>query len=51
MIEDVDKKIPSTSGLVKKTDYYTKSTEIENEIPSITGLVTTTAINTLSAMI
>ena len=34
-IEDVD----NTSGLVKKTDYSTKITEIPNDIPSIKGLV------------
>ena len=27
-IEDVNKKIPNTSGLVKKTDLKTKSTEV-----------------------
>ena len=42
-IEDFDKKIPSTSGLVKKTDY---NTLIENNIPIVIGLVTTTIFNT-----
>ena len=44
-IEDVDKKIPHTSGLVKKTDYNAKFREIENKIASVTGLVTTAALN------
>ena len=35
-IEDVDKKIPNSSGLVKKTDCNTKIPDIENKIPSIT---------------
>ena len=39
-IADVDKKIPNSTGLVKKTNYNTKITEIENKIPSFTGLVT-----------
>ena len=37
-ISDVDKKIPDTSGLVKKTDFSSKITEIENKIPCISGL-------------
>ena len=37
-ISDVDKKIPDTSGLVKKTNFSSKITEIENKIPSISGL-------------
>ena len=44
-IEDVNKKIPNTSGLFKKTDYNTKITEMENKIPGITGLVTTAALD------
>ena len=39
-IDDVDKKIPNTSGLKHK------NTKIENKIPSVTGLVTTAAVNT-----
>ena len=31
--------------MVKKVNYNTKITEIENEIPSCTGLVTITALN------
>ena len=34
---DVDKKVPDTSGLAKKTNYNVKITEIESEKPNITG--------------
>ena len=40
-IKDADEKIPNTSGLVKKTDYNRRTTEIEKKIPSVTGLATT----------
>ena len=43
-ISDADKKIPDTSGLVKKTDYNAKITEIEGKIPNITSLTTTAAL-------
>ena len=36
-ISDANKKIPDTSGLVKKTNHNTKISETENKIPSITG--------------
>ena len=36
-----------TSGLVKKTDYNTKISEIEDKIPDISGLATKTALNTV----
>ena len=36
-IEDVDKKLPNTNGLVRKNDYITKVTEPDNKIPSVTG--------------
>ena len=39
------KKIPNTSGLVKKTDCNTKISEVESKISSISGLVTTSALN------
>ena len=39
-ISDADKKIPDSTGLVKKTDYNAKISEIENKIPSICGLAT-----------
>ena len=45
IIEDVDKKKPNTSGLVKNTDYKPKIKETENKIPTITGLVATAALN------
>ena len=41
---DLEKKIPHTSGLVKKLDYNAKVTEIENKIPSISGLATTSSM-------
>ena len=44
-IEDVDKKIPSTTELIEKTDYNTSVTEIKNKIPNITALVTTAGLN------
>ena len=44
-IEDFNKKIPNTIGLVKKTNSKTKIIEIENKIPNITGLVVTAALN------
>ena len=34
---DVDKKVPDTSGLAKKTNYNAKITEIESKKPNITG--------------
>ena len=40
----MDKKIPDTSGLVKKTDYSSKIIELENKIPSISGLATNSAL-------
>ena len=44
-ISNVDKKIPDSSGLVKKTDYSSKIAEIVGEIPSIIGLATNSALN------
>ena len=43
-IGDVDKKIPDTSGLVKKSDFSSKITQIEGKIPSISGLATNSAL-------
>ena len=37
--------MPGTSGLVKKADYNTKISEIENKIPNIGGLATIPALN------
>ena len=45
VIENVVKKIPNTSALVKKSDNNTKVTEVENKIPGITNKVTTAAVN------
>ena len=44
---DLEKTIPDTSGLVKKTDYIAKIAEIENKTSSIGGLATTSALATL----
>ena len=44
-IEDVDKKISNTSGLVKKTGYKTKISQFEKKIPCVTGLVTAIMLN------
>ena len=41
------KKIPDTSGLVKKTDFSFKITEIEGKIPSISGLATNSALTAI----
>ena len=43
-INDADKKISDTSGLVKKTDYNAKISGIEGKIPSTAGLATTAAL-------
>ena len=47
----IQKKIPDTSGLVKKLNYNAKITEIENEIPSIAALSKTSAWTGLEAKI
>ena len=39
-IKKVRKKIPDTSGLVKKTDYNAKLTELENKIQNVSSLAT-----------
>ena len=43
---DVDKKIPNTRYLIKRTVYNTKDTEIENKEPKISKLVVKTDHNT-----
>ena len=43
-LSDAEKRIPDTSGLVKKIDYNSKITEMESKIPSISGLVTNSAL-------
>ena len=42
--KQLEKKIPDTSSLVKKTNYNTKITELENEIPDIGNLPTKAAL-------
>ena len=44
--KNVNKKIPSTNDLLKKTDNDTKIRETENKVPSITGSVNTAVFNT-----
>ena len=41
---ELEKKIPDTSGLLKKADCNAKITEIEDKIPSISALATNAAI-------
>ena len=43
-ISNADKKIPDTSGFVKKTDCNAKISEIENKVPSISGLAANSAL-------
>ena len=45
-IEDVYKKTPNAIRLVKKADYNTKTTEIENKIPNVTELLTIAFLDT-----
>ena len=45
--KQLEKIIPDTSGLVKKTDYNAKINEIENKIPSISGLATNAALTAI----
>ena len=39
-INQDQKKIPDTSGIVEKTNYNAKITEIERKIPRVSGLAT-----------
>ena len=43
-MDQILKKIPDLSNLVKKTDFNPKIAEVENKIPSISGLATTSAL-------
>ena len=43
----MDKKTPNTSGLVKKTNFSSKITEIEDKIPSISYLTTNSALTAI----
>ena len=40
----LEKKIPNTSRLIKKSDYNSKISELETKIPIISGLATTSAL-------
>ena len=44
-INDANKRIPDTSGLIKKSDYNARITKIEGKIPSNAGLAATAALN------
>ena len=46
-INNVDKKIPEVSYLVKKTDSNAKITEVEGKMPSITGLAISSALTAI----
>ena len=45
--KQLENKIPDTSGLVKKTDYNAKITEIEDKMPRIRGLATNALLTTV----
>ena len=42
--KELEKKIPDTTKLLKKSDYNAKISDLENKIPSISALVTTSAL-------
>ena len=44
-IDNFDKKITNTSGLIKKTEYNAEIADIENRIRSVTRLITTAPVN------
>ena len=44
---DLDKSELEITGLVKKTDYNTKITEIEGKIPDVSNLATKTTLTTI----
>ena len=46
-ISDADKKIPDTSGLIKKLDYNAKFSEIKIKIPSISSSATDYALTAI----
>ena len=48
-IEQVDKKIPNTNGLLKKIDCSTRIIDIEKNIPSVNRLVNSAVLNTKNA--
>ena len=43
-IKQLEKKIPDTSGIVKKTGCNAKNSEVEGKMPSISGLATHAAL-------
>ena len=45
--KQLENKIPDTSGLVKKSDYNAKITEIEGKMPRISGLATNALLTTV----
>ena len=47
----LENKIPDTSGLVKKTAYHAKITDIDGKIPSISGLATNAALTAVECKI
>ena len=49
--KQLENKIPNTSGLIKKTDYNVKITEIEGKVPSISGLATNTPLTAVEEKI
>ena len=46
-ISDANKNLPDASGLVKKSGYNNKITEIEGKTPSISGLTTNAALTSV----
>ena len=44
---EIENKISDTSGLVKRTDYNTKITEVEGKKPRICGLATNASLETI----
>ena len=46
-IKQLEKKIPDTSGIIKKTDCNAKNTEIEGKMPSNCGLATHAALTSV----
>ena len=44
---ELENKIPDASGVVKKTDYNTKITELENKVLNISNLATKIALTSI----
>ena len=49
--KQLENKIPNTSGLIKKTEYNVKITEIEGKVPSVSGLATNAALSAVEEKI